>query len=399
MYMRSKNLAGLAVAALLVSAAWPWSASAQQAGPRGPWADPSNAIRVSVAPDVPLSVASKDASQTRVQVQGSLMIIELRCDLTLRNESSQYLRGVTFAVLTDRHAAGGKATVAMPSLNIGPEATFPAKLNLRLIRPLPASADDVIEVDVDGVLLADLTFYGPDRFHSQRRMKVWEIEASRDRRYFKSVLASGGPQQLQSEIAASIDRQLRRPRLEARLAGETLAGALREVRANEEQRIELSSIPLTEAPLEVVSGVSMVEGVTARSPRVTVKNVSPKAVRYFEIGWLVSDPQGRRYTAGAVPSSGAQLPPGAVASTDSQREFVFQVVSDARAAGRLAISGMSGYISQVEFTDGSVWVPPRNSLVNSRLLEVAPVSAEEQRLMGIYENLGLASVVQELSKF
>jgi hypothetical protein len=171
------------------------------------------------------------------------------------------------------------------------------------------------------------------------------------------------------------------------------------VKANEEQRIELSSIPLTEAPLEVVSGVSMVDGVTARSPRVTVINVSPKAVRYFEIGWLVSDPQGRRYTAGAVPSSGAQLPPGAVASTDSQREFVFQVVSDARAAGRLAISGMSGYISQVEFTDGSVWVPPRNSLVNSRLLEVAPVSAEEQRLMGIYENLGLASVVQELSKF
>jgi hypothetical protein len=397
--MRSKGLAGLAVTALLASAAWPWSAAAQQTGPRGPWQDPSNAIRVSVGPEVPLSVAGKDASQTRVQVQGSLMIIELRCNLTLRNESSQYLRGITFAVLTDRHAAGGKATVAMPSLNVEPEATFPVKLNLRLIRPLPASADDVIEVDVDGVLLADLTFHGPDRFHSRRRMKVWETEANRDRRYFKSVLASGGAQQLQSEIAASIDRQLRRPRLEARLADETRVGAVREVRAEAEQRIELSSIKLSEAPLEVVSGASVVEGVTARSPRVTVKNVSPKPVRYFEIAWLVSDPQGRRYAAGSVPSSSAQLPPGAVASTDSQREFVFQTVSDARGAGRFAISGMSGYVSQVEFEDGSVWVPPRSSLVSSRLIEIAPVSAEEQRLMGVYESLGLASVVQELSKF
>ncbi len=396
MCMRSKSLA---VTALLMGALWPPSALAQPGGPRGPWANPSNAIRVSVAPNVPLSIAGKDASQTRVQVQGSLMIIELRCDLTLRNESSQFLRGVTFAVLTDRHAAGGKATVAMPSLNIEPEGTFPAKLNLRLIRPLPASADDVIEVDVDGILLADLTFYGPDRFHSQRRMKVWETEASRDRRYFKSVLASGGTQGLQSEIAASIDRQLRRPRLEARLAEDTVAGAFRQVGNQAEQRLELSSISLSEAPIEVVSGAAVVDGVTARSPQVTVRNISRKPVRYFEIGWLVSDPQGRRYVAGSVPSSGAHVPPGAVASTDTQREYVFQIVSSPQSAGRLAISGMSGYVSQVEFEDGTVWVPPRSSLVNSRLIEIAPVSAEEQRLMGVYENLGLASVVQELSKF
>ncbi len=399
MCMRSKSLAVLALVALLAGAAGPWSAAAQQAGPRGPWQDPSDAIRVSVAPGVPLSVASKDAGQTRVQVQGSLMIIELRCDLILRNESSQFLRGVTFAVLTDRHAAGGKATVALPSLNIEPEATFPATLNLRLIRPLPASADDVIEVDVDGVLLADLSFYGPDRFHSRRRMTVWETEANRDRRYFQSLLASGGAQGLQSEIAASIDRQLRRPRLEARLADGSRVEAVREVKAGSERRVELSSVHLSEAPLEVVSGASTVEGATARSPQVTVKNLSAKPVRYFEIGWLVSDPQGKRYAAGSVPSSGAQLPPGAVASTDSRREFVFQAAPNARGAGGFAISGMSGYVSQVEFADGSVWVPPRGSLVSSRLIETAPVSAEEQRLMGIYQRFGLASVIQELSKF
>jgi hypothetical protein len=184
MFINRKSCVTIAAAAVLC-AALVCPAAAQPAGPRGPWADPSQAIRVSVAPDVPLSIVKKDAGRTRVQVQGSLMIIELHCDLTVRNESSQYLRGVTFAILTDPLATGGRATVALPSLHVEPDGTFPARLNLRLLRPLPASADDVIEVNVDGVLMADLSFHGPDRFNSRRRLTVWEMEADRDRDYFK----------------------------------------------------------------------------------------------------------------------------------------------------------------------------------------------------------------------
>jgi hypothetical protein len=377
-------------------AALVWPAAAQPAGPRGPWADPSQAIRVSVAPDVPLSIVEKDAGRTRVQVQGSLMIIELHCDLTVRNESSQYLRGVTFAILTDPLATGGRATVALPSLHVEPDGTFPARLNLRLLRPLPASADDVIEVNVDGVLMADLSFHGPDRFHSRRRLTVWEMEADRDRDYFKSLLASGGRDRLQSEMAASIKRQLQ-PRIEARPAEAGPAGGDRRAQTAQEQQVALVSVNFPEAPLEVVSGSSAVEGATAQQPRVTVKNRSPKRVRYFEIGWLVSDPAGNRYAAGWVPGTRQEVPPGATASTVAQHAFVFQ--ASAASAPRFAIGGMSGYVSQVEFDDGSFWVPSRRGLEESKLLDAAPVSAEEQRLTGLYTSRGLNGVIQELEKF
>jgi hypothetical protein len=398
-------------AAAALSAALVCPAAAQPAGPRGPWADPAQAIRVSVASGVPLSIVKKDAGRTRVQVQGSLMIIELHCDLTVRNESSQYLRGVTFAILTDPLATGGRATVALPSLHVEPDGTFPARLNLRLLRPLPASADDVIEVNVDGVLMADLSFHGPDRFNSRRRLTVWEMEADRDRDYFKSLLALGGRGRLQSAMAASIKRQLQ-PRIEARpaeagtpalgtaepgTAVASTANSDRRAKAAQEQQVALASVNLAEAPLEVVSGSSAVEGATAQSPRVTVKNRSPKRVRYFEIGWLVSDAAGNRYAAGWVPGTRQAVSPGETASTVAQRAFVFQAA--AASAPRFAIGGMSGYVSQVEFDDGSFWVPSRRGLEESKLLDAAPVSAEEQRLTGLYTSRGLNGVIQELEKF
>jgi len=388
-------------AAAALCAALVCPAAAQPAGPRGPWADPAQAIRVSVASGVPLSIVKKDAGRTRVQVQGSLMIIELHCDLTVRNESSQYLRGVTFAILTDPLATGGRATVALPSLHVEPDGTFPARLNLRLLRPLPASADDVIEVNVDGVLMADLSFHGPDRFNSRRRLTVWEMEADRDRDYFKSLLALGGRGRLQSAMAASIKRQLQ-PRIEARPAeaGTAVASTTnsdRRAQTAQEQQVALVSVNLAEAPLEVLSGSSAVEGATAQSPRVTVKNRSPKRVRYFEIGWLVSDAAGNRYAAGWVPGTRQAVSPGETASTVAQRAFVFQ--ASAATAPRFAIGGMSGYVSQVEFDDGSFWVPSRRGLEESKLLDAAPVSAEEQRLTGLYTSRGLNGVIQELEKF
>jgi hypothetical protein len=128
-----------------------------------------------------------------------------------------------------------------------------------------------------------------------------------------------------------------------------------------------------------------------------VKNRSPKRVRYFEIGWLVSDPAGNRYAAGWVPGTRQEVPPGATASTVAQSTFVFQ--ASAASAPRFAIGGMSGYVSQVEFDDGSFWVPSRRSLEESKLLDAAPVSAEEQRLTGLYTSRGLNGVIQELEKF
>ena len=45
---------------------------------------------------------------------------------------------------------------------------------------------------------------------------------------------------------------------------------------------------------------------------------------------------------------------------------------------------MTGYVSEVEFADGHVWVPSRRDLDSSPLLRVTAPSPEEQRLADIY---------------
>jgi hypothetical protein len=71
-----------------------------------------------------------------------------------------------------------------------------------------------------------------------------------------------------------------------------------------------------------------------------------------------------------------------------------------RAAGDpVPIAGMTGFVSQVEYADGKVWVPNRESLVNARLLGVLAPSPEEQRLTDLYRKKGLNALVEELKKF
>jgi hypothetical protein len=65
----------------------------------------------------------------------------------------------------------------------------------------------------------------------------------------------------------------------------------------------------------------------------------------------------------------------------------------------LAIESMTGFISSVEFSDGSVWIPSRADLGLPELQRVIAPSAEEQRLVQIYRKKGLPALVAELNRF
>ena len=58
-----------------------------------------------------------------------------------------------------------------------------------------------------------------------------------------------------------------------------------------------------------------------------------------------------------------------------------------------------GFVNQVEFADGRIWVPNRQNLDHAGLQKVLPASAEELRLTEIYRHRGPDALVQELSKF
>jgi len=60
---------------------------------------------------------------------------------------------------------------------------------------------------------------------------------------------------------------------------------------------------------------------------------------------------------------------------------------------------MTGFVSSVEFADGSIWIPSRAELDDPMLRRVIAPSPEEQRLVQIYRKRGVNAVVEELKKF
>jgi hypothetical protein len=363
------------------------SAALAQQGPL----DPRASLRIDIPKDSPVTVVMADLGDSVVSARGSAMVIDLHSSLSLRNSGPQRVRGVTLLVTAQEVTAGGKASVSVPSLNVGAGETFPVRIDLRLLRPL-FPAGPLVEVSLDGVLFEDLTFYGPDRLNSRRSMTVWEMEARRDRSYFKSLLAAQGEEGLRRELLASLARQAERPRVDVQLAR---GGRATNIEA--ERPVEFAFLRMPDSPIEPLGGVAQVAGNEARAPSLEVRNSSRQPVRYFEVGWIIQDAQGREYLAGSVPASdpGLKLAPGQRSRVLQQASMRFSSVP-----GRpFLVAGMTGFVSQVEFADGSVWIPSRAALSDPKLARVMAPSPEEQRLTDLYRRKGLATVLAELKKF
>jgi hypothetical protein len=65
----------------------------------------------------------------------------------------------------------------------------------------------------------------------------------------------------------------------------------------------------------------------------------------------------------------------------------------------MAIAAPTGFVSNVEFADGHVWIPSRVSLVNPQIAKVLATSPEEDSLLQIYRSKGLKAPVDDLRKF
>lgn len=352
---------------------------------------PNGSVNVKVPNDSPVVVVSSRTDESRTVLQGSALMVDLHMSLMLRNVGTNRIHGITLRVVSQEVTLGGKASVAMPSLNVGPGEVFPVRIDARLMRPTQMAAGPLVEVSLDGVLFQDLRFYGPDRLNSSRTMTAMEMEAQRDREHFKKVLAAG-PQALQQAILASMAEK---PRLDVRVmphAPSVTSAAL----AVPEKAQQFAFLQVPDSPIQPLSGWAMVGGNEARAPRIDVKNKSNKAVKYVELGWLVSDQGGRQYLAASLPASDSNLylPGGEKASIGQDTQLTFS--HDHKPVN---IQKMTGFVSQVQFVDNTVWVPNRDSLSKLMLDKVIPPSAEEQRLSNIYLKLGLDGLIQELKKF
>lgn len=337
-------------------------------------------LRIDLAPESPVSVVSMDWGTSKTEARGGAMVIDLHTALKLRNVSSRRIHGVTLLVLAQDVTPGGKASVAVPSLNAAPGEVFPVRIDLRLLRPLQPGAGPLVRVHLDGVLFEDLSFFGPNVLNSRRTMTVWELEARRDRAHFRSVLEARGPEGLQEEVLASLARQAERPRLGVEVARRTT-----NIEGAEEHRIAFLKLP--DAPVEGVAGLARMGVREAGGLRLTLANRSSKPVRHVEVGWILRDVDGHEVQAGAVPA-GLDLAPGATAEVTSDRTLRF--------SRPLMVERMSGYVTHVEFADGQVWIPPREGLAGLRIDRLSAPSPEEQRLTNLYRRKGLQALIDEL---
>jgi hypothetical protein len=335
--------------------------------------------------------------ESRATTRGSAVELNLHMSLTLRNNGFRRVRGVTLLITAQEFAPGGKASVARPCIDVAPGSEFTLPVDVRLVRPVQQTSGPLVRVQLDGVLFDDLSFFGPNKLNSQRAMTFWETEAQRDRAYFKQVLSAKGEKALGLEMLAGIQRQAERPQLDVSISrqGRTVGSVAGSAAANE-RTAQFAFLRMPGAPVQPVEGSALIAGNEARSAQIEVVNQSRRPVRYVEIGWLMKDKEGHQYMAGAVPGSGSAmlLPPGQHSKLLPDTTLRFS-----RTGHPVEIQEMTGFVSQVEFADGKVWIPSRAEMQSSPLFRVIPASSEEQRLRDIYANKGLPALVAELNRF
>jgi hypothetical protein len=353
----------------------------------------SSSVTLNLPNNSPVTLLSLSTDQSRTTARGAAMVLDLHMALMLRNGSPNRIHGITLRVVSQEVAMGGKGSVTIPSMNVGPGEVFPVRIDMQLVRPTQTAGGPLVRVDLDGVLFQDLSFYGPDRLNSRRYLTACELEAQRDREYFKRVLAQSGPRGLQQAMLDSLDRQLKLSPLTVKVRR---GPAVTSAAVEPEHAAEFAFLQFPDSPVQPLNGWVRVAGNEASTPQIEVRNRSGKPVKYVEMGWVVSDQAGRQYLAGSLPSSDANL---VLSPGKSARVLQDSTLSFSSNGRPVNIRKMTGFINQVEFTDGKVWVPNRQNLDDPLLQKTLAPSAEEQRLSDLYRRKGLQALIDELKKY
>lgn len=340
-------------------------------------------VKVDLPKDSPVGLLTYDPSGSAATTRGGAYIVDVRALLSLRNSSQRRIRGISFAIYAPE--VGGKGSVSVPSLDVGPGETFTIRVENHLVRPLVGSASGQgVEVKLDGIVFDDLGFFGPDTLDLQRSMTRWELEARRDRKYFKSVLETAGTEGLRNEMLASLAWQNDR-----RSPGVEIVRG-RATNVEPERDVQFAFVSIPDSPVEALDGTARISDSAARAPRFSVRNRSNRPVEHLEIGWIVRDRQGREFFAASLPAD-LKLAPNQTGEIREDAALRFQQP--------VAIQSVRGYVSSVEFAGGTQWIPSRSALAGDRLNGVVPPSPEELRLLQIYNRKGLDALIEELKKF
>jgi hypothetical protein len=86
--------------------------------------------KIDLPPDSPVVLLSADYGESNETARGSAMLLDVHAALSLRNSSQHKIRGVTLLVTAQDVTPGGKGSVTVTSLDVGPQETFAAAASL-----------------------------------------------------------------------------------------------------------------------------------------------------------------------------------------------------------------------------------------------------------------------------
>jgi hypothetical protein len=380
-----------------------------QALPLRAGGDASNSVKIDLPADSPVTLISASTGQSQVTPRGGMLVLDLHMSLTLRNSAQRAVRGVVLLITAQEFTPGGKGAVARPCINIPPGRNFTLPVDLKLAKPVQQAGGPLVHVQLDGVVFDDLSFYGPNRLKSsQRDLTLWEVEAQRDRTYYKQILQAKGEEGLRREVLAGLAKAGSRPQLDVALSRGRAVGsaAASGGGAGADSQARFAFLRMPDAPVLPLQGEAAIAGNEVSAPWIEIQNLSKKPVRYVEIGWVVRDNKGNEYLAGSVPGSRVSAlntspgTPGSVVQAGQRGRIEPDATMRFSHAGRpIGIDSMTGFVRQVEFADGKMWVPSRKDLDSSPLLRTMSPSTEEQRLLDIYSRQGISALMADLSRY
>jgi hypothetical protein len=85
--------------------------------------------------DSPVALLSADYGESNEAARGGALLLDFHAALSLRNSSQRKIRGITLLVSAQDVTPGGKGSVTITSLDVGPQESFPVRIDLRLLRP------------------------------------------------------------------------------------------------------------------------------------------------------------------------------------------------------------------------------------------------------------------------
>ena len=350
-------------------------------------------ITVDFPRDSPVLLVSFSTGSSTVKLlRGTSMLMDIHASAVLRNVGTKAVSGLTMRVEA-QDLQTGRGSVTVPSLMAQPGETFPVRIDAQIVRPIAAgraATISLVQVSLDCALFSDLTAYGPDLLHSRHALLLYELEARQEREYLTALLHNQQWAKLRDELNFGLPESSP-PRLGLEFVHGPLAVVMRE------QALAVNPVSFSGAPVQPIGGGAEVIGNEVRSPHVEVRRISSRGVRSLELGWIVRDDRGRDFVAGSIPVALSSEITQTVKMTDAA------ALRFSNGGGEpMVIGALRAFVSDVEFTDGKLWIPSRTDIDDATsdpiLRHELASSPEQQRLAKIYRLRGTTGLAEELKR-